>query len=1404
MARGPAKKRRRKSSPPAAAGMKLLCGEHVEVLSCDPGLCGSWHQAVVIGILENARTVRYTDFVDKNGLPLVEDVQVSDAIDGKSISSSRIPGGLVRGNVRPICPHQPFQVSHASYGLCVDAFLEGSYWEGVIIDHAEGSMERKIFFPDEGDECIMPVDQLRLTQDWNEVTGKWKPRGIWLFLQMLLSHEERDGLPVSVRQIWFDLRSKPSFRIVAKMWMCGTEAFWKRSLADLIAELWSLCGKPTPDEYQVEASRLEYGSNSAVLPKGKDDITVLDKLDASQILSEYISCYRSNNRKSALVKKELAKQLLKSLGWTFLDDKPKNKFYISPDGKRFPSFIGACEACLAPKEANDNRDDHTNKLLLDSISAAHRNAHCNPATMDLALIENKPNDKWITASSKSWELVQLDAEISPQIVSLLASYQDGTTVLPRTINRDLSVKLKKHLLALGWSIKFRIDNIMQGNGNHKVIKRYRYESPDGKPYVSIIQVICSLIVGGVKQVDGNRAEDITGKHNYLGAPKEDVHATMSTDLARLGKRKRGDKSDALAKYIDCMEAEKQNSRRRKLLRSNARKFLKSAGWNFYLKRVSRNKLELRYSAPHGKSYNSLVAACKGYLEKGYQDDNDSGFEIANHGSADGFMHPSKLIALGGGLRDSSRRHDMPVMNKCSSMFTLSARHGKSRERKSSSVPLNSTQVLCSRHGRILPNQHSVKTVLSLLIEKNILLPRDKVTYKKTIDGPGIKEGSIGREGIKCMCCNAVFTLEAFEIHAGSSTPLPSAHMFLKDGRSLSQCLLELMGGNKPRDSQHVRLKGRNSDLESDSICSVCHDGGEILLCDNCPSSYHHDCVGLEAIPEGSWYCPSCRCSICNLSDYDPDTSQFTEKTIVYCDQCEREYHVGCTRNSGHHLICQPEGRWLCSMGCSKIFQHLQELIGKSIPTPVEGLSCTILRFHREKGSNHGDYDDAKMAEHYGKLCIAVDVLHECFVTIIEPRTQSDVSEDIIFNRESELRRLNFRGFYTILLQKGGELVSVGTFRICGQKFAELPLIGTRIPYRRQGMCRLIMNELEKLLLDMGVERLLLPAVPELLETWTSSFGFTAMSDSDRLELAGNSILSFQGTTMCQKVLNASCNNPQDQNVKLVSNSERIGLAVNNVFCFDQTTICDKAVDTASAHLEVLNGTNISSSDRDLVENSTLCSPGTNLCQKVINMHSNPEGLNGFDYQVEGRSSIIGETMENDCRESASVKIQDTKQLDPELALEIQNDRVEEGICSIDAPSSTQNPQVGLTVEPELRMEIQNNGSDSSMPDPQVGLTVEPELLLEIPNGHGEECICSTDAPTSTPDPQVGLTVDMHDQPYGSVGADRCSGNCTSTEVAKPVTQKTAPGLKYKFSGKCFEREKNSARPRNVWFKVSTK
>uniref|UniRef100_A0A670J335 Chromodomain helicase DNA binding protein 5 n=1 Tax=Podarcis muralis TaxID=64176 RepID=A0A670J335_PODMU len=43
------------------------------------------------------------------------------------------------------------------------------------------------------------------------------------------------------------------------------------------------------------------------------------------------------------------------------------------------------------------------------------------------------------------------------------------------------------------------------------------------------------------------------------------------------------------------------------------------------------------------------------------------------------------------------------------------------------------------------------------------------------------------------------------------------------------------------------------------FCRICKDGGELLCCDTCPSSYHLHCLNppLPEIPNGEWLCPRC-------------------------------------------------------------------------------------------------------------------------------------------------------------------------------------------------------------------------------------------------------------------------------------------------------------------------------------------------------------------------------------------------------------------------------------------------------------------------------------------------------------------------------------------------------------------
>ncbi|KAJ7948986.1 protein CHROMATIN REMODELING 4 [Quillaja saponaria] len=42
-------------------------------------------------------------------------------------------------------------------------------------------------------------------------------------------------------------------------------------------------------------------------------------------------------------------------------------------------------------------------------------------------------------------------------------------------------------------------------------------------------------------------------------------------------------------------------------------------------------------------------------------------------------------------------------------------------------------------------------------------------------------------------------------------------------------------------------------------CMVCNEGGDLLCCDTCPSTYHIQCLNppLESVPEGNWQCPNC-------------------------------------------------------------------------------------------------------------------------------------------------------------------------------------------------------------------------------------------------------------------------------------------------------------------------------------------------------------------------------------------------------------------------------------------------------------------------------------------------------------------------------------------------------------------
>lgn len=251
----------------------------------------------------------------------------------------------------------------------------------------------------------------------------------------------------------------------------------------------------------------------------------------------------------------------------------------------------------------------------------------------------------------------------------------------------------------------------------------------------------------------------------------------------------------------------------------------------------------------------------------------------------------------------------------------------------------------------------------------------------------------------------MFTLSNFEAHAGSKLHRPSANIFLDDGRSLTDCQLQ---GCALQDAK----EGGLADV-SDDTCGVCADGGELILCDHCPSTFHPNCIGLEVIPDGDWYCPRCLCGGCSQNKMAGDDAN----TLFRCDQCELGYHSVC---APEFVVLKPidiaRGDWFCGHKCEQLFTDLRKLVGKANYFE-DGFSWMLLRsMKNDVGLPPSSLEI--MAEHNIKLGMAHDVMQECFIPMVDPRTKIDLISQALYNRKSKVLRLNYGGFYTIILEKG--------------------------------------------------------------------------------------------------------------------------------------------------------------------------------------------------------------------------------------------------------------------------------------------------------------------------------------------------------------------------------------------------
>ncbi|GFP80604.1 chromodomain-helicase-DNA-binding protein 3 homolog [Phtheirospermum japonicum] len=1092
-------------SSPMAIGntrKKLLLHEKVEVRSTEEGFLGSWHSGTIIGCEHSSRVVQYDHLLDDEGSNnLTERVKVSPIVDGGAIGEIVVSDNY-RGLIRPLPSLSPVPCSlHLHYGQCVDYFYEDAWWEGVIIDHGDGCDQRRVFFPDMGDEMVAPIDKLRLSNDWDEVTEEFKPRGNWLFLE-LIDEVERDWpLPVSVKQVWYEVRMKSGFKKISE-WTCFSgRCVWRELVLQVLF-----------DNIRITVEQLFVELNSSY-----EDLE-----GPGQTLLEY---------------SELALDVVLKAEGLFC-----NSLEVVPFDATF-------------RYDNNERNDQAPISTVSKDSVIGSNNYKEAPDVGPSVSTQRKRTEW-----RPFVPEMASGDFCPNALDECIKM----CTLKKRPPPILRLNAKRQLLDLGWKIEYLKD---------KAMTRLRYFSPDGKLFPSLTTVCMKIdrvpqelgpaspmLMSPKPSAEETHSRLVPGTP-MLMCPKplaEETHSRPLARKARASKKlsKLHTNPDNLVIEPDyCPEAVRDYyllyQTNKNLLRAlneegklramRAKKHLTAIGWSFYYV-MKGMKRELRYTSPSGTLFYSLVSACKWCVEENaltYGDDHlsitNSHLPLESLGispSVEGEAYKTRVLKK---KRKRDKSHSIEVSERLHKRRKKPNGSMKSRRliNSDSSVPVRRSSKR-AREKIASSTPQTPRTVLSWLMDNNVLLPRAKVYYQNRNNGPPLAEGRVAREGIKCSCCGETFSLCKFEAHAGSTNGRPSANIFLEDGRSLLDCQLQL----KKRMSNRVlgsEMKGRRCNKANDYICTVCHYGGELVLCDQCPSSFHTRCLGLKEVPEGDWFCPSCCCQSCGQGRFDEKNGRDTDSSVLICGQCEQRYHVECLRNKGILNPC-PEGYWFCGDACEQIFGGLRKILRKPLPVGTENLTWTLVKYIEPESYDHGTSDGECLVEDYSKLNVALSVMHECFEPVQEPRTRRDLVEDVIFSRWSELHRLNFQGFYTVLLEKNDELISAATVRIYGKRVAEVPLVATRFQYRRLGMCRILMDELEKKLAELGVERLVLPAVSSVLHTWTTAFGFSVVNETERLKFLGYTFLDFQGTVFCQKDLT---NNPSSVASSLLTGTHAI-------------------------------------------------------------------------------------------------------------------------------------------------------------------------------------------------------------------------------------------------------------------------
>ncbi|XP_002517140.2 uncharacterized protein LOC8280925 [Ricinus communis] len=720
---------------------------------------------------------------------------------------------------------------------------------------------------------------------------------------------------------------------------------------------------------------------------------------------------------------------------------------------------------------HDSEDSDTSlKLGLKKLDS-HNSMKMPPSTKNLKgdEVDSEDSDTSLKLGPKNEEPhkstkgASSSGEITPSNQRLPTRSKEGKIKRGTgTEKQKLRERIREMLLNAGWTIDYR------PRRNRDYLDAV-YINPTGTAYWSIIKAYDALL----KQLNDEEEEARSKDESFMPLSDE-----VLSQLTRKTRKKMEKEMKMKKKQRDVSESE--NARETAARKSSS----------------SRHDEESMDSGSHEEKLSSFIKQGGKSLKSRMNGNSSFNLNTKNQNS----IHP-----LHGAVEQT--------FSGCNS-------HQGRKSRKLGRCTLlvrNSNEGLNSESDGFVPYAGK-RTLLSWLIDCGAVQLSQKVRYMNRRRTKVMLEGWVTRDGIHCGCCSKILTVSKFEIHAGSKLRQPFQNIYLDSGVSLLECQIDAW--NRQESIERIGFHSVNTDGDdpNDDTCGICGDGGDLICCDGCPSTFHQSCLDIMMLPPGDWHCPNCTCKFCGIASEDfvqEDGTNVSE--LLTCSLCAKKYHKSCLQDVDALCIdFNNSTPCFCGKTCRELFEQLQKYLG--IKHELEsGFSWSLV--HRmDIDLDMSLQGLPQRVECNSKLAVALSVMDECFLPIVDRRSGINIIQNVLYNCGSNFNRLNYSGFYAAILERGDEIISAASIRFHGTQLAEMPFIGTRHVYRRQGMCRRLFSAIESALCSLKVQKLIIPAISELTHTWTGVFGFTTLSDSLKQELKSMNMLVFPGIDMLQKQL----------------------------------------------------------------------------------------------------------------------------------------------------------------------------------------------------------------------------------------------------------------------------------------------